>query len=71
MSTDTVTTLADALAGLVAHIDRRLAAATEDDDVRALEDVASKLSRLPADQQARLRALMGRSVADDLGLADG
>lgn len=63
-------TLAAALSSLVTYVDQRSETATEDDDVRALEDVAHELSGLPPTDQRRLRSLMPETVADGLGLDD-
>ena len=60
--------LVEALSALVAYVDQRPPDATEDDDVRALEDVSATLTALPAEDQRRLRGLLPEAVAEGLGL---
>lgn len=62
-----VPSLARALADLVRYVAARPGAATEDDDVRALEGTAATLASLPQEEQQRLRVLMGQEAADALG----
>jgi hypothetical protein len=59
---------AAALSRLVTFVDTRQSQATEDDDVRALEDVGAAFTGLSAADQQRLRELLPQSVADGLGL---
>jgi hypothetical protein len=62
--------LAEALRDLCSYVDRREESFTEDDDVRALESVASVLSQVPPGDLARLRSLLGPEVAFALGLSE-
>jgi hypothetical protein len=59
--------LADALRELVSFVATRPADATEDDDVRALEDVARVLSRVAPEERGYLRELLGDEPANALG----
>lgn len=68
MSETLVPVLAAALSSLVAYVEAR-PGTTEDDDVRALEDVAHRLATLSDEEQKRLRQHMSASVAEGLGLA--
>ena len=65
---DVARRLAEALAGLVRFVEERPSDATEDDDVRALEDVAHVLNDAAAQDRARLRALLGAEVSEWIGL---
>lgn len=69
MPVDDVTLrLAKALASLVRFVEERPSDATEDDDVRALEEVALVLNGAASQDRARLRALLGTEVSEWLGL---
>lgn len=52
------------------YVDGRPNNATEDDDVRALEDVAAILHTLPAGERQRLRRLIGDRLSDAMGLSE-
>jgi len=65
---DLATVLAAALRGLVEYVDARTDDDTEDDDVRALEDVAAVLQKAPPEAQSRLRELWGDEWAEMVGL---
>ena len=69
-ATDTglATVLAAALRGLVEYVDARTDDDTEDDDVRALEDVAAVLHQAPPEAQACLREMWGEEFAEEVGL---
>ena len=72
MSVDPVAVLLSrALRELVRYVDRRDDTFTEDDDVRALEDVAAILSEVAPEDVDRLTALVGSEVAIAVGLSDG
>ena len=72
MSVDPVAVLLSrALRELVRYVDRRDDTYTEDDDVRALEDVAAILSEVAPEDVDRLTALVGSELAIAVGLSDG
>lgn len=58
----------DALVQLVEYVATRPATATDDDDVRALEDVGFALSKADGDDRVVLRSLLGRSCSEALGV---
>ena len=62
------TVLASALKELVEYVDARTDDDTEDDDVRALEDVAAVLHQVSPEAQTRLREMWGEEFAEELGL---
>jgi hypothetical protein len=66
--TEPATVLASALRGLVEYVDARTDDDTEDDDVRALEDVAAVLQQAPPEAQTRLREMWGEEFAEEVGL---
>ena len=59
--------LAEALRDLVLFVEHRPEGATEDDDVRALEDVVDVLGQAPPAERARMRQLLGDEVVAFLG----
>ena len=65
---DATLRLAEALASLVRFVEERPSDAIEDDDVRALEEVALVLNGAASQDRARLRALLGTEVSEWLGL---
>ena len=72
MSVDPVAVLLSrALRELVRYVDRRDDTYTQDDDVRALEDVAAILSDVAPEDVDRLTALVGSELAIAVGLSDG
>lgn len=65
MTTDPVAELlAEALRGLVWFVEERPEDTTSDDDVRALEDVASVLHRVGRADRGRLCGLLGAELCD-------
>lgn len=69
MSSDGVArSLADALTLLVQFVDGRPEDATEDDDVQALEDVASVLQQVAGKDRIQLQGLLGSELSEALGL---
>jgi len=64
---EVATVLVGALRGLVRYVDARTDEYTEDDDVRALEDVADVLHQASPEAQARLREIWGEESAEILG----
>ena len=69
MSSDGVArSLADALALLVQFVDGRPEDATEDDDVQALEGVASVLQQVVGEDRIQIRGLLGSELSEALGL---
>jgi hypothetical protein len=66
--TELATVLASALRGLVEYVDARTDDDTEDDDVRALEDVAAVLHQAPPEARMRLREMWGEEFAAEVGL---
>ena len=67
--TELATALASALRGLVEYVDARTEDDdTEDDDVRALEDVAAVLHQAPLEARTRLREMWGEEFAEEVGL---
>lgn len=63
--------LADALRGLVGYVDARDETFNDDDDVRALEDVAAVLQQVAPQDSDRLATLLGPKLSLELGLAEG
>jgi hypothetical protein len=57
-----------ALAGLIRYVSSRPVGATVDDDVQALEDVASALQDVGPDDRKRLRHLLGSDLSGALGI---
>ena len=55
----------------MSYVDRRDDSFTEDDDVRALEDVATTLRDVAPEDVDQLTALVGSELAIALGLSDG
>jgi len=71
VTTDPVAALvARALRDLVTYVDRRDESCTEDDDVRALEDVAATLNEVAPQDAERLRSLLGPELTFAAGLSD-
>lgn len=71
MTTDPVSELlAEALRGLVWFVEGRPEDATADDDVRALEDVASVLHRVGHAHKGRLCDLLGAKLCVALDLKE-
>ena len=66
--TDLARALAEALGGLMRYVDARTEQDTEDDDVRALEDVAAVLQGASPEGRRRLRELWGEELAEMVGL---
>ena len=62
--------LAEALRGLIDFVETRASDATEDDDVRALEDVAYALNKVPPEHASRLVAVLGERHSRDVGLIE-
>lgn len=62
--------LAEALRGLVWFVEERAEDATADDDVRALEDVASVLHRVGEADRGRLCDLLGAKLCGVFDLKD-
>jgi hypothetical protein len=62
--------LAEALRSLVWFVEERPEDATADDDVRALEDVASVLHRVGDADRDRLCDLLGAELCGALGLTE-
>lgn len=62
--------LADALRGLVEYVDGREDTFSEDDDVRALEDVAAVLQQVSPEDSDRLARLLGPKLSVELGLSE-
>lgn len=66
--TELAVVLAQALGGLLEYVDARTDDYTEDDDVRALEDVGAVLHSAQAEAQKRLCELWSDEVAEMAGL---
>lgn len=62
--------LVEALCGLVDYVETRDASCTDDDDVRALEDVAFVLHRVAAEERQHLIDLLGPRMSFEIGLTD-
>ena len=62
--------LVEALRGIVDDVEARDESATEDDDVRALEEVAHVLHQVAAQDRERLKALLGPRMSFEVGLSD-
>ena len=62
--------LAEALRGLIHFVETRASDATEDDDVRALEDVAYVLNKVSPEHAPRLVAVLGERHSRDVGLIE-
>jgi hypothetical protein len=62
--------LVEALRGIVHYVEARDESATEDDDVRALEDVAHVLNQVTAQDRDRLKALLGPKMSFEVGLSE-
>lgn len=62
--------MAEALRNLVDYVDRRDDSYTDDDDVRALEYVAYVLNQVEPADADRLRSLLGRKMAFEVGLSE-
>ena len=62
--------LAEALRGLAWFVEERPEDATADDDVRALEDVASVLHRVDQTDRGRLCDLLGAELCVAIGLEE-
>ncbi len=62
--------LAEALRGLIDFVDSRPSDATEDDDVKALEDVAYVLNKVSPEQASRLIAVLGERHSWEAGLIE-
>lgn len=59
--------LAEALRDLVLFVEHRPETATEDDDVRALEDLVSVLGQASPTDRNRMKLLLGDEVYSYLG----
>ena len=70
MSDDPLLQPSQALVDLVRFVDQRPTDATEDDDVRALEDTAYTLGQVAASDDERLIRLLGHETAFGLGLVE-
>ena len=64
---DLTTLLGEALRDLVLFVEHRPESATEDDDVRALEDFAHVMSQVGPADRVRVRQLLGEEVFSMLG----
>jgi hypothetical protein len=62
--------LAEALRGLLDFVETRAPDATEDDDVRALEDAAHVLNKVPPEHAPRLVAVLGERHSREVGLIE-
>jgi hypothetical protein len=62
--------LADALRSLFDYVELRDDSFTDDDDVRALEGVASVLHQVNPTDSDRLRALLGPKMSFEVGLSE-
>jgi hypothetical protein len=60
--------LAGVLRGLVDYVEQRTEDHTDDDDVRALEDVAAALQEASPEAKASLRGIWGPEWAEMVGL---
>jgi hypothetical protein len=62
--------LALALRTLVEYVNRRDDSFTDDDDVRALEEVAYVLNQVAPEDAERLRSLLGSEMSARMGLSE-